>query len=379
MESAHPLTPRHADAVVVAYPADACCDPCSHERMTHVEAAKRLAAILGYRFAGSFDPSCRYDCALYFVPSDTLVSAELAQELGIRGEHDLFGGVVPYAFVATKTITHSLVSRDAAKPAGWSNDFAGSVREVVLPGFSAFTLHDAIHAGRELLESGPVRLKKADGIGGMGQLVVSGVGELEEQLRAIDVESGLGAGLVLEHNLRQVSTLSVGQIRVGGLTASYFGTQRLTRDNSGRDAYGGSELVVTRGDFDALLRLDVPQQMRLAVQQARTYHDAALACFPGMFASRCNYDIAQGVDDEGRWHSGVLEQSWRIGGATGAEIAALEAFQADPAREVVRATTTELYGAEVSVPPDAVVYFRGVDARVGPMTKYSQLDSNGYP
>ena len=43
----------------------------------------------------------------------------------------------------------------------------------------------------------------------------------------------------------------------------------------------------------------------------------------------------QGVNASGQWCSGVLEQSWRAGGATGAEIAALEAFQADPARRVI--------------------------------------------
>lgn len=42
---------------------------------------------------------------------------------------------------------------------------------------------------------------------------------------------------------------------------------------------------------------------------------AALDCFPGFFASRRNYHIGQGRDAKGRFKSGVLEQSWRIGGA----------------------------------------------------------------
>ena len=49
-------------------------------------------------------------------------------------------------------------------------------------------------------------------------------------------------------------------------------------------------------------------------------------------------------DAVGRRRSGVLEQSWRAGGASGAEIAALEAFRADPSLPSVRAITREVYG-----------------------------------
>ena len=45
---------------------------------------------------------------------------------------------------------------------------------------------------------------------------------------------------------------------------------------------------------------------------------AATECFPGLVASRRNYDVAQGTNARGKRCSGVLEQSWRLGGATGA-------------------------------------------------------------
>ena len=66
--------------------------------------------------------------------------------------------------------------------------------------------------------------------------------------------------------------------------------------------------------------------------------------FDGLFASRSNYDVAQGVDDEGVWRSGVLEQSWRIGGASGAEIAALQMFRDQPRLRWVQASTHEIHG-----------------------------------
>ena len=108
--------------------------------------------------------------------------------------------------------------------------------------------------------------------------------------------------------------------------------------------------------------------------QARTYDDAASQCFPGFYASRRNYDVAQGRDAAGRPRSGVLEQSWRAGGASGAEIGALEGFDKDSSLRVVRAATREVYGDEPTLPSDATVYFSGTDPSVGPLTKYAWVE-----
>jgi hypothetical protein len=92
-----------------------------------------------------------------------------------------------------------------------------------------------------------------------------------------------------------------------------------------------------------------------------------------MFASRCNYDVAEGRDASGRQCIGVLEQSWRIGGASGAEVAALEAMNDDPTLQTVNASTTEIHGPSVPVPEGAILYFSGVDDHLGPITKYAEL------
>jgi hypothetical protein len=99
-----------------------------------------------------------------------------------------------------------------------------------------------------------------------------------------------------------------------------------------------------------------------------------MSCFPGLFASRSNYDVARGVDDSGHWHCGVLEQSWRIGGASGAEVSALRAFDADPGLTSVVATTTERYGADVMVPAGAWLLYDGVDPTAGRLVKYAQVE-----
>jgi Protein of unknown function (DUF3182) len=248
------------------------------------------------------------------------------------------------------------------------------VRAAVLAGYTAFRPKDAREAGARLLRRGAVRIKPVRETGGRGQVVVSNAAALEAALGGLDAAELPRHGLVLEENLDHVVTHSVGQVRVAGLVASYYGTQALTADNMGAEVYGGSDLLVARGDFDALLALDLPKAAQLAVSQARLYDGAATECFPGFFASRRNYDVAQGVGFGGQERCGVLEQSWRIGGASGAEIAALEAFRADPALQAVRARTVEIYGDAAEPPPGATVYFRGVDDKVGRILKYTLVE-----
>lgn len=89
----------------------------AHEVAARVAVARSLAALKEFGFGGGYDPALQQDGPLYFVPSETL-SGEEAARLGIRGADDLFGGVVPYPFVGTKTITHPLASRDAERPEG---------------------------------------------------------------------------------------------------------------------------------------------------------------------------------------------------------------------------------------------------------------------
>src|SRR4029079_7340484 len=125
--------------------------------------------------------------------------------------------------------------------------------------------------------------------------------------------------------------------------------------------------------FDALEPLALEEGARRAIAMAKAYHDAALACFGAMFASRSNYDVAEGRERGGRQRIGVLEQSWRLGGASGAELGALEAMNDSPACKTWRASTTELHGAEAPIPEGATLYFSGVDDRLGPITKYAQV------
>lgn len=347
-----------------------------HEAASHETIARQLAALLGMGFGGTYAPAARPPGRLYFVPADVLVASAAATR-GIRGEQDLFGGVVAHPIMASKAITHPLPGPEALRPAHWSDAFAERVAGVTLPGYTAFTLADARRAGRRLLDTGPVRVKPTDANAGRGQQVADTAGVLDAILAQYDDERLASCGLVLEADLSGVITYSIGHVRVGTVELAYHGTQQLTRDNSGELVYGGSDLFVRRGDLHDLAQSPLPDPVRVAVSQSLAYDAAARHCFPAMFASRRNYDVAQGTNAQGQPCSGVLEPSWRIGGASGAEVMALRHFQAHPQTQWLRASTVERYGGSVQPPPHATILFHGVDAQVGAMLKYATVDADG--
>jgi hypothetical protein len=355
--------------MVVTYAPDGGDGRAQHEVATRVEVARTLAALKGFEFGGGYEPSLRRNAPLYFVPSQTLSRRE-ARELGIGGEQDLFGGVVPHPFIANKTIAHPL-AEGAHRPRGWPADFAARVREAVLPGFAAFTRKDARRAAQSLLADGRVRVKPGRGIGGRGQVVIEDADD--PVFDDLDAEELAQHGLVVEPDLEEITTFSVGSVRVSEMRAAYCGTQKMTRDNEGQPVYGGSDLLVVRGGFDELRQLNLPPQLIAAISQAQAF-DAAAAGLEGMFASRRNYDVLSGRDARGRRYCGVLEQSWRIGGASGPEVAALAALAADPALRAVHARSTEAYDADAPLPEGAIVHFRGVDRHCGPITKYTVVN-----
>lgn len=352
-------------------------DAPEHERAVHQGLAIRLATLLGTRFIDEDEALLARDSRLYYLPSRTLIDSERHALLGIRSEQDLFGGVVDYPFMATKAISHPLPP-GFSSPHGWTDAFATACGDALLQGWTVFSLDQARVAAGQMLRSGAVRLKPVRATAGRGQVVVRDQPALDTALAAMSDDELALWGLVLEQNLTEVETFSVGQVRVAGITASYFGTQQLTRDNAGEEVYGGSTLTVVRGDFSDLLTLSLDDSTRLAIDQALRYDQAAGMHLAGFFASRRNYDIARGKDEDGAIRSGVLEQSWRVGGASSAEVLALEAFAADPRLDIVTASTHEVFG-DCTVPDTATLFYQGNDAEVGRISKYAQIGIYEHP
>ena len=329
--------------VVVAYVSDQQAHASEHERITQAEFARRLAALKDYEAGGLYDPRRHYPGHMYFVPGITLTGSQAAT-LGIRGPDDLFGGVVPHSFVATKVISHPLIS---PTPPRWPAGIQPSPHWSAIPFWPAMPLSIMTMRAEPVIccsKAGPCASSQSSPAADTLSRWHATPPSCSTVLEAIDPREVVSHGLVLEENMSEVRTFSVGQVQVADLTASYFGLQRLTRNNRGAEVFGGSELTVVRGDFDAFLALHASPEIRCAIEQAQRYNAAAITCFSGFFASRNNYDIVLGRDAAGRSRSGVLEQSWRLGGATGAELAALEVFRNQPGRNLVRASASRSSG-----------------------------------
>lgn len=341
---------------------------CAHEVSVQEAISRLIAHLLNCEFRGNrYDWRVRHgDC--YYVPADTLVGAPHGP-FNELSEEDFFGGVVPARWVGTKVISHPLWRPDAKAPTGWSHDFIEKAGDCVLKGFSVFNLDDALECGTWLLQYGPVRLKLPESKAGKGQILITTPMELHLALVGMSEQAIATTGLVIEEHITEVMTYSVGQINVNGLTASYVGTQGLTTNNTGDTVYGGSRLLMARGGYEKLLALPLSERTATAISQARLYEQAALESFDGLILSRRNYDVAQGINAQGEFVSGVLEQSWRIGGASSAEIFGLAHLCDDVAARHVLASSIELYGEDVAIPDGAEVLFQGHDADVGPITK----------
>lgn len=369
---------EQAPRIVFARPRPA--NASAHEIASQNRLASEIARIFGWKFlpeSGDFSEH-RYSLRPYYVPGDTLVDSQAeagATPLRVSGHNDLFGGMVPYPFVATKAITHALIDPYAQRPLGWSTEFGNRIHKAVLRGATVFSIEDARRAGEELLRHGPIRLKPVDGTAGRGQRLLKDKAALNSAIDEVDPKGLAESGLVLEEHLEDVTTFSVGQVHIGHLTATYVGTQSLTRDNAGASVYGGSDLRLVPGDFKALLALALTDVEREAIRMARIYDEAALSCYRGLYASRRNYDVARGREATGAVKLGVLEQSWRPGGASMAEIYALEAFLRQPGLRSVRAFTHERYGEAAERPSAARLIYQGEDEKVGFITKCAGIYS----
>ncbi|AZF18161.1 DUF3182 family protein [Pseudomonas sp. R3-18-08] len=345
-----------------------------HEVDTNRALARWLAQILGLKFGGSYDPQKHAGRDLYLLPTQTLVGAAQARALNIKGPQDLWGGYVDHGFICTKAISHGLLGPEAKAPEGWSPLFSERVRDVVLDGLSVFAVEDARPAATRLLYSGPIRLKPVNACAGRGQQVIRSFDEFDALLARPEAAGMFDAGVVLEQDLHDVVTHSVGQSFIGDQVLSYCGEQYLTQDGQGEDVYGGSRLLVVPGGYDDLLRLDLPDDVREAVRQAQVFDSAAGEAYPGFYASRRNYDIAQGLDSDGQRRSGVLEQSWRMGGASSAEVAALQSFINNPSLTAIRVASVETY-VDQALPADAIEVYRGPAENSDFLLKYVTVEA----
>ncbi len=288
----------------------------------------------------------------YFVPF-AAVHANLALDRGISGIGDLYGGIVRHPEHADKAILHALPSRDAQRPGWYSARFARHVEAVALPGYTAFTIEDAVRAYR-LMRSDDltVRLKDPASTGGLGQHFIGTEAALVGILAQYEAKLAK-TGIVLEADLHGPVTITIGYVNIDGAIYTWHG-RPYDVSHDGMMRFGGNELTVVRGGLDVLHRYAKDPHDRLAVDQAKRIFDAYSLL--GTTISRATLDVVQGMSCNGAFLSGVTDPSLRPSASSAAEIRAVEALTDNPEATVAKTRLTYDYWKSIKRRPEQELF-----------------------
>lgn len=348
---------------VVCRPSD------SPHNVASVEAlATRLSALTGRQLLPTLQSFDEND-GTFFVPTFALVRQNGDPEMNVER---FYGGIVHHGFMTTKLVTHPHWHEDDNLPEGWAGSFAACLQDCVLSGFSVFSHRHALEAASTLLKTHKVRFKNPYASGGKDQTVIETVRSLDGFLGSVS-DDDIAKGLVVEEDVENSTTYSVGQVQIENRIASYLGRQYTSHDRDGNEVYAGSRLRMVRGGWDALLhQLQSPVARRI-VENARRYDEAARQHL-GLVASRRNYDVLVGPITENGVRCGVLEQSWRVGGASPAEVLAMEKLAQDETVTAVQAVLRENYDQTPTLREDDFVVYVGDDDFGRPLHKYARIE-----
>ncbi len=326
----------------------------------------------------------------YYVADKTIVlefreNQKLIKDALIESEKDFFGGIVPRAHQSTKAIMHPLVSREAACPLGWSHEFSQELvhLELVLPGFTVFNIEDIRTAFNHLYDKGVYQIRLKDPLGylGMNQFVVTSFQELEQFIsdKIVNNEKLQQYGLVVEENLcpEDLKIYSVSFVTVGSHQVQCIGVQRFSQG-----LYRGTDHVIMQTgkriipELLAQVGIFNKEDAQVIIDKALLFRALLNKHIPEIKTARFNVDIVSGIASiysngtcELVKRFALLEQSFRVGGASAAEIWGLEYLLCHPSVDAVCASTYYRYGDEASqiVSGEENLYW-GVDSRLGPIS-----------
>lgn len=298
--------------------------------------AERLSGILRSLRGGAARPASDS----YFMPYSA-VHEPLARACGISGDGDLYGGIVREPAHADKAMLHELASATAMHPRWYSWAFARALHGAVLPGFTVFSPDDAACAFELMRRRGIVpRFKDPSATGGLGQSLVRSQADLAEALQAHG-DRLVKTGAILEADLSDAATITVGWVRIGGKEFSWCG-RPYDVVVDGQTRFGGNEIRVVRGGLGRVEQYIQDERDLIAIRQACTVSGAYRLL--GTVAARATLDAVQGVDTPGKLRSGITDPSLRPSASSAAEVRALEAFIEHPDAESVVTQLVYDYG-----------------------------------
>lgn len=301
--------------------------------------AQRIARHMGLQYKPSPLFHTTPEESAYIVPGVTLDTATATQLL-IKNETDMYGAAVPNFDMIGKSILHQSVSNNA--PPFYNSAFARTVEQngLVLPGVTGFSVQDLLDSYRAVgTPSRGLRLKQSNESDGNGQHEIVGIEHLRKLLNAIGELELANHGAIIEPNLEQKKTNSVGFFKLGN-DQYVFVADQLNGNTDERDRYlGGENIVVTRGEFqaldDLLMRLRDPRQE--VVSKAMVFLKHYFEYFPNSITSRLSVDVLSGFHAGFGKLSGITDITGRLGGLCPATILAAQHLQDNPRHEAVAA------------------------------------------
>lgn len=324
-----------------------------------------IAEQLGRVYQGEYKPGAELDAA-FWVPHAPMTPEE-AGALGITSKEQIFGAVVE-PLHAQKSVFHCPLPRATYVPAHFPLDFSRSVQVISAPGYTAFTPQDALLAFESLLQQGhSPRFKNPTATAGLGQRVASNRQEAEAVIAAISGDVFRRFGVVIEANIPisvgQPHAFSSGWIELGGEEYTYVGTQSQGEKN----IYTGTRLHMVRGHEPPYVP-DIPN----AVTDHTTYLLGLLGLLDGLqIATRCNFNFVKSMHDE----VFAVEPTFRIGGATGAELLAIGYLKDHPEEDQVVASTRFVYDQHEPLPAGAHRLYSGNDRIFGVREIFASLET----
>ena len=331
---------------------------------------------MGWTFGGEYDAGAAYADPPYFVPHDALLATQ-ARRSASAARRICSAASCRMRSSRPRRSRIRCVGRDAAAPDGWSHAFAARVGDAVLRGYTTFSRADARRAAAALLREGPVRIKCVRA----SAAPASTSRETRRKSTRRSPRSTRASSRTrrdVEENLADVMTFSVGCVECGGEAIAYCGTQRTTRNRAVTTCTAARRSTSCAAASPRCSQASCRPTAAAAVELARAYDDAAFAHLPR--GVRVAAQLRRAVRPRRRRPPHVPACS-SSRGASAARAAPRWSRSARSARRrsrsSVRCATVEIYDDACPVPAGAFVYFRGVDAHVGPLTKYAvELDDD---
>lgn len=268
----------------------------------------------------------------YIIPATT-ITFEQARDLGIQTVEDFYGVAVQSIDEVGKAILHPSVSQES--PAFHNARFAEKVKQLVLPGATGFTREDLLTAyNSNQLLSYDLRLKLPNESDGNGQYHITSYEQLAHLLDIVGTEFIAEHGMVLEAEVKNPETVSVGFLTLGGETYAFLAHQKNdivteqdeTGDTYERSRYKGAYIAIMQSKDGIAGLLELPNLSHLekdAIHAVSLFYQAYREEI-GPMVSRISFDYLSGTDNQGNKLGGITDITGRLGGYCGALMLAVK-------------------------------------------------------